>query len=136
MVNKEKRTLEYDKDLDKYVLFVENTTDIKSGPRVVGKQTHTIKQVWDKNQINLIRSQVTEQKMTLENQLRTAQVQLKQLPRITDRERTRILKVLQDQEKAVNLKKIIQLEEQANNIKQAIKKVNKDLKEIENAVKN
>jgi chromosome segregation ATPase len=130
------RELKYDKKLDKYVLFIENSVDLKEGKRTVGTQTKITKQIWDKDQIGVIKQQVEDQKDQVEDQIESIDRQLTKQGKISVRERQQLKEFYDKLQKAQKLQKIEQLENQKKEIKKSLEKIKKDLKEINDVIEN
>ena len=133
-MSKDIRELKYEPKLDKYVLYIESETELKEGKKTVGTQTQTIKQIWDKDQIETIKNQVLEQKKQVEAQIRSIDNQLEVQGKINTRERQQLKEFYEKLQKAQKLQKIEQLEKQKEDIKKSLDKINKDLKEIDDAI--
>ena len=133
-MSKDIRELKYEPKLDKYVLYIESETELKEGKKTVGTQTQTIKQIWDKDQIETIKNQVLEQKKQVEAQIRSIDNQLEVQGKINTRERQQLKEFYEKLQKAQKLQKIEQLEKQKDDIKRSLDKINKDLKEIDDAI--
>jgi phage shock protein A len=133
-MSKDIRELKYEPKLDKYVLYIESETELKEGKKTVGTQTQTIKQIWDKDQIETIKNQVLEQKKQVEAQIRSIDNQLELQGKINTRERQQLKEFYEKLQKAQKLQKIEQLEKQKEDIKRSLDKINKDLKEIDDAI--
>lgn len=133
-MSKDIRELKYEPKLDKYVLYIESETELKEGKKTVGTQTQTIKQIWDKDQIETIKNQVLEQKKQVEAQIRSIDNQLELQGKINTRERQQLKEFYEKLQKAQKLQKIEQLEKQKDDIKKSLDKINKDLKEIDDAI--
>jgi len=133
-MSKDIRELKYEPKLDKYVLYIESETELKEGKKTVGTQTQTIKQIWDKDQIETIKNQVLEQKKQVEAQIRSIDNQLEVQGKINTRERQQLKEFYEKLQKAQKLQKIEQLEKQKDEIKRSLDKINKDLKEIDDAI--
>jgi phage shock protein A len=133
-MSKDIRELKYEPKLDKYVLYIESETELKEGKKTVGTQTQTIKQIWDKDQIETIKNQVLEQKKQVEAQIRSIDNQLEVQGKINTRERQQLKEFYEKLQKAQKLQKIEQLEKQKEEIKKSLDKINKDLKEIDDAI--
>ena len=133
-MSKDIRELKYEPKLDKYVLYIESETELKEGKKTVGTQIQTIKQIWDKDQIETIKNQVLEQKKQVEAQIKSIDNQLELQGKINTRERQQLKEFYEKLQKAQKLQKIEQLEKQKDDIKKSLDKINKDLKEIDDAI--
>jgi peptidoglycan hydrolase CwlO-like protein len=129
------RTLEYDKNLDKYVLYIESETDLEHEGKKVGRQTNILKQVWDKDQIGLILKQVENQEDDVNSKISTFKAQISKIGQMTTRERQVIKTFAENLAKAQKLQQIEKIEEDIKNHETALKKILKDKKEIQNAIK-
>lgn len=135
MKNKNIRELKLDPKLDKYVLYIESETELKDGKRTVGTQKQTIKQIWDKDQIGLIKQQIEEQKRQAEEQIASVDKKLEQHGKISVRERQQLKEFYEKLQKGQKLQKIEELEKQKETLNQSLEKIKKDLKEIDDAIK-
>lgn len=130
-----KRTFEYDKNIDKYVLSVENELQLLDGKKIVGHQYQTIKQVWNKDALPVMLEQLKQQKTETETVITNTKKQLEKI-NLSDREKQKIKVFAENLKKAQNLQTITQYEETLSNHQTALSKINKDIEEIENAIQN
>lgn len=130
-----KRTFEYDKNIDKYVLLVENELQLLDGKKTVGHQYQTIKQVWNKDALPVMLEQLKQQKTETETVITNTKKQLEKI-NLSDREKQKIKVFAENLKKAQNLQTITQYEETLSNHQSALSKINKDIEEIENAIQN
>lgn len=128
-----KRNFKYDAQLGKYVLNIESDVPLMDGKKVVGHQYETFKQEWDPEQLSVLINQMNEQETTYKKQLDEQEKQLKKV-QMTEREKQMIKVFAENLKKAQNLQKIEQTETAIKNLKDAIVKIKKDKKELEDAI--
>lgn len=128
-----KRNFKYDAQLNKYVLDIESDVPLMDGKKVVGHQYQTFKQEWNPEQLSVLINQMNEQETTYKKQLAEQEKQLKEV-QMTDREKQMIKVFAENLKKAQNLQKIEQTETAIKNLKDAIVKIKKDKKELEDAI--
>lgn len=128
-----KRNFKYDAQLNKYVLDIESDVPLMDGKKVVGHQYQTFKQEWNPEQLSVLINQMNEQEITYKKQLAEQEKQLKEV-QMTDREKQMIKVFAENLKKAQNLQKIEQTETAIKNLKDAIVKIKKDKKELEDAI--
>ena len=127
----QKRSLVFDENTQKYVLEIVTEDELKSEDKTVGSQISTIKQVYDKDQLELIKSNIQQQKEDFEKKKKQTEIQLKNLPKFTEREENQIKEFSDKLQKVRDYTQRKQLEDALKSADSILEKINKDLSELD-----
>ena len=128
------RSLEWDANLEKYVLVIQNAGPIEHEGKEVGTQVNTIRQVWDKESIELVRSQILDQQKQHLDKLKKVESEINALPKFKDREIDKLKIFRENMKKVADINKLEQLQEAKASGEKMLKKIENDLKELNDAI--